>query len=71
MLTPLASEILADLPLHFPEGATLRMLNEWLGEPLERLKPAIYELRIRGLAHAQRTRIHAGERPRRGDRRRA
>lgn len=62
----LASEILADLKTQFPEGATLRMLIDWLAEPTDKLKGAIAELKARGLAHSSATRIHAGPHPSRG-----
>lgn len=66
-LTPLASELLADLRTdQFASGATLNMLHDWLGESHDRLRNAISELKAQGLAHSSATRIHAGPHPSRG-----
>lgn len=64
-LSSLAQEILADLPGEFPDGATMGMLRDWLGEPFDRIKPAIYELTVRRLAHHRASRLFFGERRKR------
>lgn len=51
MLTSLAQEILEDLPAEFPDGATVRELQHWLGEPKLSISDAVGELHRAGKVH--------------------
>lgn len=59
-LSDLAAEVLGDLETEFTDGASLLMLQEWLGEPAGKLRDAIAELKARRLVHPSAYRIHAG-----------
>lgn len=50
-MTPLAAEILADLPREFPCGATVRDLCLWLGEDAVSIRGALTELHSTRKAH--------------------
>lgn len=63
MISPLAQEILDDLPDEFPDGATKTALREWLGESGVRVKSALAELLADRLVHRDGYRYLVGANP--------
>lgn len=65
-LSPLASEVLADLAKDFPHGASARMLQRWLGESRPVILEALGELVGAGHVFIRDLRYFAGPRRPRG-----
>lgn len=62
-LSPLSAEIVNDLPVHFPNGATVTDLIDWLGERSIDIKAALTEACDAGLIHKLRQRYFDGPNP--------
>jgi hypothetical protein len=59
-MSPLASEILDDLPVEFTDGASILMLRNWLGETSVSVRLAVSELLDARLIYAFKGRFFAG-----------